>query len=31
VGGGAHADHEHVVIDTMVDRVRLIAAIVMAI
>jgi glutamate carboxypeptidase len=30
VGGGAHADHEHVVVDTMVDRVRLIAAILTA-
>jgi glutamate carboxypeptidase len=30
VGGGAHADHEHVVVDTMVDRVRLMAAILTA-
>ena len=28
VGGGAHADHEHVLVDTMVDRSRLVAAIV---
>jgi glutamate carboxypeptidase len=28
VGGGAHADHEYVVIDTMIDRSRLVAAIV---
>lgn len=28
VGGGAHADHEHVLVDTMVDRARLVAAIV---
>jgi glutamate carboxypeptidase len=28
VGGGAHADHEHVLVDTMVDRSRLLAAIV---
>ena len=28
VGGGAHADHEFVVVDTMVDRARLLAAIV---
>ena len=28
VGGGAHADHEFVVVDTMVDRARLIAALV---
>ncbi len=27
VGGGAHADHEHVVVDTMPDRVTLIAGI----
>jgi glutamate carboxypeptidase len=28
VGGGAHADHEYVVVDTMVDRARLLSAIV---
>jgi len=28
VGGGAHADHEHVLIDTMVDRSRLVAAVI---
>lgn len=28
VGGGAHADHEHVFVDTMIDRARLLAAIV---
>ena len=28
VGGGAHADHEHVFVDTMIDRSRLVAAIV---
>jgi glutamate carboxypeptidase len=28
VGGGAHADHEYVVVDTMVDRARLIAGLV---
>ena len=28
VGGGAHADHEHVVVDTMPDRARLIAGLV---
>ena len=28
VGGGAHADHEFVLVDTMVDRSRLLAAIV---
>jgi glutamate carboxypeptidase len=28
VGGGAHADHEYVVVDTMPDRARLIAALV---
>jgi glutamate carboxypeptidase len=28
VGGGAHADHEFVLVDTMVDRARLIAALV---
>jgi len=28
VGGGAHADHEHVLVDTMVDRARLVAAII---
>ena len=28
VGGGAHADHEFVVVDTMIDRARLLAAIV---
>jgi glutamate carboxypeptidase len=28
VGGGAHADHEYVLVDTMVDRARLLAAIV---
>jgi glutamate carboxypeptidase len=27
VGGGAHADHEFVLVDTMIDRARLIAAI----
>jgi len=27
VGGGAHADHEHVLVDTMVDRARLLSAI----
>jgi glutamate carboxypeptidase len=27
VGGGAHADHEYVLVDTMVDRSRLLAAI----
>jgi glutamate carboxypeptidase len=27
VGGGAHADHEHVLVDTMIDRSRLLAAI----
>lgn len=26
VGGGAHADHEYVLVDTMVDRTRLVAA-----
>jgi glutamate carboxypeptidase len=26
VGGGAHADHEHVFVDTIVDRARLTAA-----
>lgn len=26
VGGGAHADHEYVVVDTMVERARLVAA-----
>ncbi|MBI4932656.1 MAG: M20 family metallopeptidase [Actinobacteria bacterium] len=30
VGGGAHADHEHVVVDTMVPRARLLAAVVAA-
>jgi glutamate carboxypeptidase len=30
VGGGAHADHEYVLIDTMIDRARLLAAIVTA-
>jgi hypothetical protein len=30
VGGGAHADHEHVLIESMVDRTRLLAAIVAA-
>jgi glutamate carboxypeptidase len=30
VGGGAHADHEHVVVDTMVPRAQLLAAIVAA-
>jgi glutamate carboxypeptidase len=30
VGGGAHAEHEHVVVDTMVDRVRLLAALLAA-
>ena len=28
IGGGAHADHEFVLVDTMVDRARLIAALV---
>lgn len=28
VGGGAHADHEHVLIDTMVDRARLVSALI---
>lgn len=28
VGGGAHADHEHVVVDTMPERARLVAGIV---
>lgn len=28
VGGGAHADHEHLLVDTMVDRARLIAAVI---
>ena len=28
VGGGAHADHEFVLVDTMVDRARLLAALV---
>jgi glutamate carboxypeptidase len=28
IGGGAHADHEHVFVDTMIDRSRLLAAIV---
>jgi glutamate carboxypeptidase len=28
VGGGAHADHEFVLVDTMIDRARLVAAIV---
>jgi glutamate carboxypeptidase len=28
VGGGAHADHEHVLVDTMVDRARLLAALI---
>ncbi len=28
VGGGAHADHEHVLIDTMVDRARLVTALI---
>lgn len=28
IGGGAHADHEHVFVDTMVDRARLVAALV---
>ena len=27
IGGGAHADHEFVLVDTMVDRSRLLAAI----
>jgi len=26
VGGGAHAEHEHVLVDTMVDRARLLSA-----
>ncbi len=25
VGGGAHADHEHVIIDTMIERTKLLA------
>ena len=28
IGGGAHADHEFVLVDTMIDRARLVAAIV---
>ena len=28
VGGGAHADHEHVLVDTMVERTRLVAALI---
>ena len=28
VGGGAHADHEYVLVDTMIDRSRLVAAII---
>ena len=28
VGGGAHADHEYVLVDTLVDRARLVAAII---
>ena len=28
VGGGAHADHEHVLVDTIIDRSRLVAAII---
>ena len=28
VGGGAHADHEYVLVDTMVDRARLLAALI---
>ena len=28
VGGGAHADHEHVLVDTMVERARLVAALI---
>ena len=31
VGGGAHADHEHVIVDTMPDRAALVAAIVAAV
>jgi glutamate carboxypeptidase len=31
VGGGAHADHEYVLVDTLVDRARLITAIIDAI
>lgn len=30
VGGGAHADHEYIVVDTMADRARLVAAIISA-
>jgi len=30
VGGGAHADHEHVLVETMPDRARLVAAVVSA-
>ena len=30
VGGGAHADHEHVLVATMPDRARLVAAVVSA-
>jgi glutamate carboxypeptidase len=29
IGGGAHADHEFVVVDTMVDRARLLSALVL--
>ena len=28
VGGGAHADHEHVLVSTMPERARLVAAVV---
>ena len=28
VGGGAHADHEFVLVDTMVDRARLVTALI---
>ena len=28
VGGGAHADHEHVLVDTMVERTQLVAALI---
>jgi glutamate carboxypeptidase len=28
VGGGAHADHEYVLVDTMIDRTRLVAALI---
>ena len=31
VGGGAHADHEYVQVDTMLDRTRLVAALIQAV